>query len=280
MSGEALYLFSVDVEDLRLDLPDGDRLAPRVPEMVDAYLRFLARDSSKGTFFVVGEVARRHPETVRAIAAAGHELACHSDAHVPLDRQDRAQFRDDLRRNLDALRAAGADEVEGYRSPCFSLTAKTQWAYAVLADLGFRYSSSVLPAPNPLYGWSGFGPLPRLVEGIVELPVTLLPLRPLPLPIGGVYFRVLPRPLLRWALDRRRRRGEPVIGYHHPYDIDTEQRLTHAGFRRGGLYDRLLRANRAEVLPRLEMARRMGFSFVPYGRHAAGLRAALDRRPT
>ena len=80
-----------------------------------------------------------------------------------------------------------------------------------------------MPARSPLYGWDGFGPAPRLVDGIVELPVTLLPLRPLPLPIGGVYFRVLPRPLLRWALGRRRDRGEPVLSYHHPYDIDTEQ---------------------------------------------------------
>ena len=117
MSGEARYLFSVDVEDPRLDLPGGDRLPPRVPHMVDSYLQFLARDESKGTFFVVGEVARRHPETVRAIAAAGHELACHSDAHVPLDRQDKARFRDDLKRNLDSLHSAGAGAVVGYRSP-------------------------------------------------------------------------------------------------------------------------------------------------------------------
>jgi polysaccharide deacetylase family protein (PEP-CTERM system associated) len=280
MNGEARYLFSVDVEDPRLDLPGGDSLPPRVPETIRTYLEFLARHESKGTFFVVGEVARRHPETVRAIAAAGHELACHSDAHIPLDRQDQARFRDDLLRNLDALRAAGADEIRGYRSPCFSLTAKTQWAYQVLAELGFTYSSSVLPARNPLYGWSGFGPAPRLIDGIVELPVTLLPLRRLPLPIGGVYFRVMPRPLLRWALGRRSRGGEPVIGYHHPYDIDTEQGFTHAGFRRWGLYDILLRANRGAVLPRLEMARRMGFSFLPYGPHAAGLRGALEGLPS
>lgn len=279
MSGEALYLFSVDVEDPRLDLPGGDALPPRVPRMIDTFLEFLNRGAATGTFFVVGEVARRHPEVIRRIAAAGHELACHSDSHVPLDRQDKARFRDDLLRNLDSLRAAGAGEIAGYRSPCFSLTAETRWAYEVLAELGFLYSSSVLPARSPLYGWDGFGPSPRLVDGIVELPVTLLPLRLLKLPIGGVYFRVLPRPLLRWALGRRRRRGEPVLSYHHPYDIDTEQSFTHAGFRRWGLHDLLLRANRGAVMPRLEMARRMGFSFVPYGLHATRIRAALASQP-
>ncbi len=34
-----------------------------------------------GTFFVTGDAARQHPEVVRAIAAAGHEVGCHSLYH-------------------------------------------------------------------------------------------------------------------------------------------------------------------------------------------------------
>ncbi|HEX8226172.1 MAG TPA: polysaccharide deacetylase family protein [Allosphingosinicella sp.] len=272
---EPLYLFSVDVEDPRLALPDGEALPPRVPRMVDAFLEFLARDGAKGTFFVVGEVARRHPDMIARIAGAGHEIGCHSDAHIPLDRQDKASLRADLERNLDALRSAGAGEVTGYRSPCFSLTERTRWAYDVLAELGFLYSSSVLPASNPLYGWPGFGPGPRIVDGIVELPVSLLPLRRLPLPIGGVYFRALPRPLLRWALGRRRDLGEAVLSYHHPYDIDTEQTYTHAEFRRWSPYDLLMRVNRGAVLSRLEMAKSLGFSIAPYGPYAQQVGQAL-----
>lgn len=278
MSGEALYLFSLDVEDPRLALPGGEAMPARVPAMVDAYLEFLARDGSRGTFFIVGEVARRHPEVVAGIAAAGHEIGCHSDAHIPLDRQDKDGFREDLQRNLDALAAAGAGEVTGYRSPCFSLTSETRWAYDVLAGLGFRYSSSVLPARSPLHGWPGFGPDPRIVKGVVELPVSLLPLRLLPVPIGGVYFRVLPRPLLRWALGRRRKLGEAVLSYHHPYDIDSKQVYTHAEFRRLSPYDLLMRANRGAVLPRLEMARSMGFAIAPYGPYAARVRETLERQ--
>ena len=84
--------------------------------------------------------------------------------------------------------------------------------------------------------------------------MTLLPFRLLPVPVGGLYFRVLPRPILRRALAAHRRRGEAVASYHHPYDIDTEQSFTHAGFRRWGPFDLLMRANRGAVLPRLEMA--------------------------
>ncbi len=275
MTGETPFLFSLDVEDPRLDLPDGERLPARVPALVGTYLDFLGRHEAKGTFFVVGEVARRHPELVARIVAQGHEIGCHSDAHVPLDRLGRARFGDDLSRNLDALRVAGAGGIEGYRAPSFSLTAETGWAYEVLAEHGFTYSSSVLPARSPLYGNPAFGAGPRLIEGIVELPVTLLPFRILPVPIGGLYFRVLPRPILRRALAVRRKRGEAVASYHHPYDIDTRQGFTHAGFRRWGAFDLLMRANRGAVLPRLEMARSLGFCFAPYGPYVRRIGEAL-----
>jgi polysaccharide deacetylase family protein (PEP-CTERM system associated) len=278
MTGPGPYLFSVDVEDPRLDLPDGDRLPPRVPALIETYLEFLRRHDGQGTFFFVGEVARRHPEIVARIAAEGHELGCHSDAHVPLDRLGQARFRDDLLRNLDALRDAGATRLLGYRAPCFSMTAGTGWAYEVLAELGFAYSSSVLPARSPLYGNPGFGTAPRLIEGIVELPVTLLPFRLLPVPVGGLYFRALPRPILRRSLAVLRRRGEAVASYHHPYDIDTEQSFTHAGFRRWGAFDLLMRSNRKSVLPRLEMARSLGFPFASYGPYAERVREALAGR--
>jgi polysaccharide deacetylase family protein (PEP-CTERM system associated) len=268
MTTAAPFLFSVDVEDPRLELADGERFPARVPALIGSYLDFLRRHEAKGTFFVVGEVARRHPQVIRRIASEGHELGCHSDAHVPLDRLGQARFRDDLLRNIEALREAGASRIEGYRAPCFSMTAATGWAYETLAGLGFTYSSSVLPARNPIYGDSTFGPGPRLIEGVVELPVTLLPFRILPLPIGGLYFRVLPRPILRRALAARLKRGEAVASYHHPYDLDTEQGFTHAGFRRWGAFDLLMRANRGAVLPRLEMARALGFSFAPYGPYA------------
>ncbi|HEX8239260.1 MAG TPA: polysaccharide deacetylase family protein [Allosphingosinicella sp.] len=278
MTGTLPYLFSVDVEDPRLDLPGGESLPPRVPALVEVYLDFLRRHGGKATFFVVGEVARRHPEVVARIAAEGHELACHSDAHVPLDRLGRGRFRDDLMRNLDALGSAGGGAIRGYRAPCFSLTAQTGWVYEKLAELGFAYSSSVLPARSPLYGDAGFGTVPRLIEGVVELPVTLLPFRLLPVPVGGLYFRVLPRSILRRALAVRFRGGEAVASYHHPYDLDTEQGFTHAGFRRWGPFDLLMRANRNSVLPRLEMARSLGFAFAAYGPYAQGVGEALRSR--
>lgn len=272
------FLFSLDLEDVRAQVPDGHRYRPRVAAMTDLYLDFLRRHEATGTFFVVGEVARAQPELIRRIAGEGHEIACHSDRHIAIDRQDPCGFREDVTRNLEALAAAGATNIRGYRAPCFSLTRKTRWAYAILSDLGFDYSSSVLPARNPLHGWPEFGTSPRLMDNIVELPITLLPFRLLPVPLGGVYFRTLPKGILRYALHKRREEGQPVLGYFHPYDIDTDQEnFAHPGFRRWGLYNRLMRANRGSVFPRLETAQRLGFSFAPYGEHADKVRGSLDQ---
>lgn len=272
----ARYLFGVDLELSGLAAPAGERAAA----LTGRYLDFLERRGARGTFFVVGDAARAAPGLVRRIAAAGHEIACHSDRHVPLDRQDPARFRDDLLRSLDALAAAGAGEVRGYRAPCFSLTARTAWAYEVLAGLGFVYSSSVLPARSPLYGWPGFGAAPRAMSGVLELPVTLLPWRLLPLPMGGgVYFRVLPAPLLRAAYRKRRGAGEAVSGYLHPYDVDAGgAAAAFAGVRRFGPSAWLLRANRGAVLSRLDRLLGAGFEIGRYRDHAEALLRGPEAR--
>lgn len=258
----ARYLFSVDLELSGLAAPAG----ARAEALVDAYLDFLDRRGAKGTFFVVGEAARACPGAIRRIASGGHEIACHSDRHLPLDRETPARLRDGLERCLDALAAAGATEVRGYRAPCFSLTSRTAWAYEVLAGFGFTYSSSVLPARSPLYGWPGFGASPRRIDGVLELPITLLPWRVLPVPMGGgVYLRALPTPLLRAAFSRRRRAGDAVLGYLHPYDIDVDGHgAAFDGVRRLGPSAFLLRFNRASVLPRLDSLLGSAFEIARY----------------
>ena len=171
------FLFSVDLEDIRQLVPEGDQLRDRVEATTEQILAFLERHDARCTFFTTGDVARRYPGLVKRIAAAGHEIGCHSSEHIPLDRQDGASFRADLEACLDAYARAGVERVQGYRAPIASLTARTRWAYGVLRELGFRYSASVLAARNPLYGWPDFGPdRPTRMDGLWELPVSLVAL--------------------------------------------------------------------------------------------------------
>ena len=273
------FLFSVDVEDPRDERADGERFPARVPDLVRAYLAFLRCHGGRGTFFFVGRVARRHPGLVRAVLAEGHEIGCHSDAHIPLPQQGQSAFRDDLLRNMDALRAAGAERLAGYRAPCFSMTAQTQWAYPILGELGFFYSSSVLPARNPLHGWAAFGREPKRIAGVLELPISVSPRRFGAVPTGGLYFRALPRWVLRRVLLRQARRGEALLSYVHPYDLDSEQPFAHPAFARWSPFGILMRRGRGEVLPRLEMAHGLGFRFGAYEDHARDLAARAEARP-
>jgi polysaccharide deacetylase family protein (PEP-CTERM system associated) len=271
MPGSRTYLFSVDVEDARLMVPGGERFRPRVEPMTLRYLDWLDRHRFSATFFVVGDVARRHPELVREIARRGHELGCHSDHHVPLDQQTPAAFGADLDACLEALAACGATRVHGYRAPTFSLVQRTAWAYDVLAARGITYSSSVLPAKNPLYGWPEFGAGARVMpSGVLEIPMTLTRVGPLRVPVGGgVYFRALPFRVIAWAM-RRGAADEPVTGYFHPYDIDEEQeRFVHAGIDDNRLYHWLMFFNRGGVFGRLDKLVADGHRVETYARYAA-----------
>lgn len=219
------FLFSVDVEDDRIP-GEEDTFSGRVPANVDVYLEFLKEHNMHATFFVLGNIARKYPELLRKIEDQGHEIGCHSDIHTPLDQMDAHSFREDLERNVSAIKAAGIEKISGYRAPCFSLGESTSWAYKVLAEMDFVYSSSVLPAPNPHYGWADAAKEPSQQEsGIWEIPITLSGLPMLDLPFGGgTYFRVLPFFLTKHLFRKHFRNNIPVISYFHPYDIDPDQR--------------------------------------------------------
>src|SRR5262245_43822620 len=95
---------TVDVEDYfqvsafenLISREDWDRKELRVDRNVERILELFARHEIKATFFVLGWVAKRVPATVRAIAAAGHEVASHGFNHVRVTRQGREDFRVDV----------------------------------------------------------------------------------------------------------------------------------------------------------------------------------------
>lgn len=248
------FLFSVDLEDVRLRMKDGLQYAERVPQMTHRILEFLEKHNVRCTFFVVGDVAELYPSLIREIHSKGHEIACHSASHILLDKMSKEQFRGDLKKNIAVLNKSGAIEIIGYRAPVFSLTEKTKWAYPILEEFGFKYSSSVLPADNPFYGWKDFGTEPKKTEGMLEIPMTVSSFLWKKIPFaGGIYFRVLPFFMVRNSFAAHFKNNKPVIGYFHPYDIDTEQeRYMHPGINDNFIYNFLIYYNRSSVFKRLE----------------------------
>lgn len=274
------FLYSIDLEDIRRLVPEGDRLADGVPRCTERFLAFFARKGVRVTFFTTGDVARRYPELLRRIVAEGHEIGCHTSEHVPLDRHDPQSLHEDLKRCRDDFARAGAEDVVGFRAPIGSLVAETRWAYEVLREHGFLYSSSVLAARSPLYGWPEFGPdRPRRVDGLWEIPMTLSRWPGLRVPIvGGVYMRILPFLVVRREFRRRLAAGDPVAGYAHPYDIDTEQeRFMFPEIDGSRFYNWLMYRNRHHVLPRLDRLMTNGVRVLPYREFVA---EELEGRPS
>jgi polysaccharide deacetylase family protein (PEP-CTERM system associated) len=270
-----IHALSVDLEDwfhgdlLRGLVPPNERI-PQVREAVRPLVDLFARAGVRATFFTVGEVARDHPDLLRELAAAGHEIACHTMTHPNLWRLTPDDLRDELEQYREAIEQAvpGVD-VLGFRAPMFSIDRRTAWALGVLRDGGFRYDSSVVPAWTPAYGVRD-APLdvyhaslwdPGRVDaqdGLLELPLTACAFGPLRVPTaGGVYLRLYPFALFR-ALLRRAARTRPLVLYVHPWETYAgTPRYPLAPWYRFGLY-----TNARHALGRLERLLQE-FSFAP-----------------
>jgi polysaccharide deacetylase family protein (PEP-CTERM system associated) len=239
--------FTLDLEDYA---PVG---APaRANAIVPRVLELLAEHAAHGTFFVVGELAEAEPELVRSIARAGHEIALHAYRHVPLPRLSPDTFREETARGRAILEDLAGSSVTGFRAPTFSLVPESRWAVDVLSELGFTYSSSVLPARSPLFGWPGQPRHPfRWPGGLVELPCPVASFGAhLANPyLGGVYFRVLPWPAVRLGLSRSQP-DEVLWLYCHPYDFDPDEPFVPRGDV-GRIGNRLLWLNRSGMAARV-----------------------------
>jgi len=201
----------------------------RVVENTRRLLDLLQRADVRGTFFILGWVADRWPALVREIAAAGHELGCHSYWHRLIYSLDRREFADDTRRAKAAIEDAAGVAVCSYRAPTFSVTRKSLWALEVLGECGFRFDSSIYPVHHDNYGMPGTPRHPYLIrcssgQEITEFPISsfrsflgILPVA------GGGYLRMLPMWYNRLGLRSIAKENHPAMVYVHPWEIDARQ---------------------------------------------------------
>lgn len=234
---------TVDVEDYfhvsafadHIDPRDWDHLESRVARNTDSVLRIFDDHGARATFFVLGWVAERHPDLIRRIADAGHEIASHGFSHKRVHEQSAEEFRADIRRTKSLLEDIGGGSVQGYRAASFSISDETRWAFEILAEEGYLYSSSLYPIRHDHYGSPDsprFAHRPLENRTLIEIPVSTTVVFDRNFPCGGGgYFRLLPYEISRWAMRRvNRADGEPCIFYFHPWEIDTQQpRQTNAG---------------------------------------------------
>jgi polysaccharide deacetylase family protein (PEP-CTERM system associated) len=209
---------------------DASRLESRVEHSVDRLLELLRAHCTKATFFVLGEVAALHPDSVRRIAAEGHEIGCHGDRHEDVCRQTPAEFRADVRRAKARIEDVFSGPVVGYRAPNFSIGRAQRWAYQILLEEGFYYDSSTFPILHDRYGQVGAPRFPYEVwrsgsASLLEFPIGTARLFGINLPVGGGgYFRLAPFAVSRAGIGRVNSCDQrPVMFYLHPWELDGQQ---------------------------------------------------------
>lgn len=124
-------------------------------------LTLLERFAIPSTFFVPGLTAQMHPHLVGELIDRGHEIGHHGHLHLRNDKATPGQLREEMERGLEALAAAGATDISGYRSPAWEMTTES---FDLLVEHGFRYDSSCMGDDRPYREhWEG--------GSILELPV-------------------------------------------------------------------------------------------------------------
>jgi len=211
---------TIDLEDPSgLYAPDGRYvfLTKRILDLCDEFNRH-------ATFFTVGKIVRSAPDLIKEIASRGHEIAYHTHNHVPLTEEIPSRMRSESYADKNELEQLTGTPVIGYRAPQYSLTPNTMWALDILGELGFRYSSSIMPTNISRFGFPNAQKKPfKWPNGMVEFPLPVKTIGPLSIPYsGGIYLYLLPSFISKlWLMNADE--DEVLWTYAHPYDFDKEE---------------------------------------------------------
>lgn len=193
---------------------------------VDLLLEALDSYSVKATFFCLGRVAMAKKNIIRKIFDAGHKIQIHGYSHNTLTNLMPETFREDVLKAKKGLEDIIGKEVFGYRAPLFSMIKETSWALRILAELGFKYDSSIYPCQGPSFSWPEFSKNPVTIEfddglKILEFPIFSVPRFGTQIPLGGGgYFRLFPFLFINRCLETDDKKER--VFYFHPYEFSQE----------------------------------------------------------
>ena len=229
-------IFSVDVEDWFhiLDFPSAPDISQwnSLPSCVERnfgkLLDIFTEKDVRVTCFFLGYIAERYPHLVREAHKRGHEIASHGYAHRLIYTMTPQGFLEDASKSKTILENITGEAVLGYRGPGFSVTKDTPWFFDTILKAGYRYDSSVFPAPRQHGGMDTGQYSPHMVAGqLMEFPITVINVLGQRLCFfGGGYLRLFPYPVVRQMSRKVLAEKRPVVFYVHPREIDpTHHRL-------------------------------------------------------
>jgi hypothetical protein len=204
--------------------------------VVPRALKFLEERDLNITFFIVGQDAalEKNHAALKSIADAGHEIGNHSFHHEPwVHLCTEEEFESELALAEEHIRRVTKQMPVGFRGPGYSLS---DAALRVLGRRGYRYDASTLPTfigplgrlyyfaksklnseekqqRDLLFGTfqDGLRPLrpywwriegAEMWPGILEIPVTTMPVFRVPIHVSYVLFLSVFSPILAMAYFR------------------------------------------------------------------------------
>jgi len=204
---------------------DWNKHEDRVEFGTKKILEIFAKHNVKGTFFILGWVAKRHPALIKEIADSGHEIATHGYDHSLIYKLTPEAFRQDLRKSIKVLEDITGQKVLGHRAPSYSLTKDALWAFDILKEEGIIYDSSILSSvfySNICLDVSDKGQC-KLRNDLIEVPFSVINLLGVNIPVGGGgNFRIYPYFFTKQSFLQVNKK-RPAMFYIHPNDIDAGQ---------------------------------------------------------
>jgi len=205
----------------------------RINNSFDLTLNLIEKYDANATFFVVGEIAEKHPEILNKIHETRNEVAFHGYYHKPLWELDSHAFAEELTKYDSLVYSVIGEKSMGFRAPSYSLNNETLWSIDVLEKEGYIYDSSLFPVKTPLYGVSGtpltpYNPSSKNIKeidklrNIIEFPALVYTIFGLRIPVaGGFYLRLFPKSHFDRAIKQINKKGFPAIISIHPWELDT-----------------------------------------------------------
>lgn len=215
-----LRFYAVDHDPLEADLQVS------VEDGILRLLHLFEKHEIKATFFVAGEMARRHGWVIREIWRDVHEVACHGLTHEKNEcLQNKTKQKQMIEKATKIIEEKSGSRPKGFRAPCLRANETT---LEILDECGYIYDSSVIPTFIPGYYGSLMAPLkpyhPSTVSmekkgsyKLLEIPVSVNPA--IPFPLSAAWMRHFGSSWVKFGVKMNFVLGNPVVFYVHPRDV-------------------------------------------------------------
>lgn len=202
----------------------------RLEHNIDMLLALLSECNINATFFVLSSLAHSHKEALLKIINSGHKISSHGINHRLLYTMNKGELRNELEHSKKTLQDALGVNVLGYRAASWSLSSDIyDDFYEILAEQGYKYSSSLYPAQKKLFGIKGAQSSPHIVAtkfgDIFEFPCTTVKVGGVRSGFsGGSFLRIFPFWLIKLLHKKALGQNGVVDFYVHPREIDEKSK--------------------------------------------------------